>query len=440
MLAIAGAKGGCGKTTTTLGLTEALARSGVSAVAVDADRQLPNLHVTGGIEREPTLAALEAPLEADGRPERTDVETVAQESPRTADAGILPAPAPAETLDVASALADVADADAQSIVDCPSGAGPDAVDPVSVADGVIVVTTDDDRSINAAETTVQMAHRLETPVIGVVVNRCESVPDAIDSWLEVPVLGTVPESDDPLTADATRHAYERIAETLQTRNAAARTPRDDLLATGVGPLDRWLGGGLRPGTLAALVADPATQSEQCLYEMTAPRGTLYIATERTAANVRRAVDNASVETGTPTIRHVGGEDAIAEAETLLEGLPDGATLLVDPAVELERRGRQSYVAFLNELAERLAETGSIGILHCLSRPTPPANRPATIHAADAVFELRTRPAESVAAAERSSGESQRLSVTKFRADASMTGEVDIAFGDRRPLPIESSPE
>ncbi|MDZ5813368.1 P-loop NTPase, partial [Halorubrum sp. AD140] len=43
MIAVAGGKGGSGKTTTTLGLARALSRRGAPVVAADADWDLPNL-------------------------------------------------------------------------------------------------------------------------------------------------------------------------------------------------------------------------------------------------------------------------------------------------------------------------------------------------------------------------------------------------------------
>lgn len=435
MIAIAGAKGGCGKTTTTLGLTEAVARTGTAALAVDADRQLPNLHVTGDVDREPTLATLESVPEADG----ADVASVAQASPRAERARIVPAPEPSETVDLEAKLGALSNANGQTFVDCPSGAGPDAVEPLSVADGVVVVTTADERCVDATEKTVEMARRLETPVIGVVLNRCETVPSAVESWLDVPVLGLIPKADAPLVDDASRQAYEEIVERLRTRRASVREPPTDvdLLATGIDPLDRRLGGGLRPGTLVALVANPATQSEQCLYETTAPRGTLYVSTERSPATVRRAIDTTSVETGTPTIRRISGKNALTEAETLLAELPDGATLLVDPVAGLERRGRTPYVDFLNALKERLVETGSIGICHCLSRETAPTNRPTTLHAADVVLELRTDGVDPVADEEPADGR-HRLAVRKFRADAAVSGSIGVTFGDRSPVPLEPS--
>ncbi|MXV63272.1 P-loop NTPase [Natronorubrum sp. JWXQ-INN-674] len=428
MLAIAGAKGGCGKTVTTLGLAEAFARTGTPAVAIDADRQLPNAHVSGGVDREPTLAALS---------DENGIRSIAQTSPRTPDAGIVPAPGPAEKLDYEAVLGSLETGAIQTLVDCPSGAGPDVVEPLSAADGVIVVTTDGDRSLTAAETTVEMARRLGVRVLGTVLNGCETVPSTVESWVDVPVLGLIPEaeSESPLTDDATTSAYEEIVEVLQTRNATNRTPPaydDDLLATGIGPLDRRLGGGLAPGSVVALTAEPASQTEQLLYETTAPRGTLYLSTQRSAANVRRALEIASVETGNPTIRQVSGTTVLADAAEIIDKLPEGATLIIDPVNGLERRDRSAYVSFLNELKDRMVETNSIALLHGLCGPDRPANRAATIHATDAVFDVRT--VESGDGA----GVDHYLSVPKFRPDCAFTESIELVFDEEGPMQIVAS--
>ncbi len=425
MIAIAGAKGGCGKTITTLGLTEGFARSGTPAIAIDADRQLPNVHVTGGVDREPTLAALTS---------ESDIRSVAQVSPRTSRAGIVPAPEPSDKLDFESVLGRLETDSIQTVVDCPSGAGPDVVEPLSAADGVIVVTTDSERSLTAAETTVEMARRLGVCVLGTVVNRCEEVPTEVESWVDVPVLGVVPEVESPLTDEDTTAAYEEIVETLQLRNATDRTPPaydDELLPTGIDTLDRRLGGGLAPGSVVALTAEPASQSEQLLYEATAPRGTLYLTTERSAANVRRAIETTSVETGNPTIRHVEGTTVLEEASEIIGKLPDGATLVVDLTDVLERHDRRAYVSFLNDLKDRMVETDGVAVLHCLDGPGRPENRTATIHAVDAVFDLRTTESGVETAVDH------YLSVPKFRPESTFTETIELEFDGVAAMTLET---
>ena len=379
--------------------------------------------MTGDVDRTPTLGALTTDA---------DVRSIAQVSPRAGDAGIVPAPEPSEQIDVEAVLDRIDSDSIQTIVDCPSGAGPDVVEPLSAADGVIVVTTDSGRSLDAARTTIEMARRLGVTVLGAVANECDEVPSEIESWVDVPVLGVVPEAESPLRDDETTAAYEEIVETLQTRNATDRTPPeydDDLLRTGIDVLDRRLGGGLAPGSVAALTAEPASQSEQLLYEATAPRGTLYLSTERSAANVQRGLETTSVETGNPTVRHVGGTDCLESATEMIEKLPDGATLIVDPADALERHDRHAYVSFLNDLKERMVETDSVALLHCLNGADEPANRTATIHAADAVFDLQT------AEPELGTSVGHYLSVPKFRPDSTFTETIELTFDGPAAMPV-----
>ncbi|MFC4549609.1 MULTISPECIES: MinD/ParA family ATP-binding protein [Halorussus] len=126
MLAVAGGKGGCGKTTTTLALAGALARQRRSVLAVDADPEMPDLHAMAGVERDPGLDAV-------GAESGTDPLAVAQ-SAKTAGvaSGVAVLPAVREAgvghrLATYARLAGRADV---VLLDCPAGAGPDAAAPL----------------------------------------------------------------------------------------------------------------------------------------------------------------------------------------------------------------------------------------------------------------------------------------------------------------------
>ncbi|GAB3665615.1 DUF7125 family protein [Halopiger thermotolerans] len=416
MIAIAGSKGGCGKSTVALGLATAFAGADppIPAIAVDADRQLPNLHVMTDLDREPTLAALER---------GATLKEIAQEHPRESTVGIVPAPKPSDTFAFDS-LADRATLEGtQVLLDCPAGAGPDLVEPLRSADGVIVVAGDSERSLEAAETTIDVARRLGVPIYGAVLNRRSEVPDRAAEWRGVPILGCVPDRPSPLANDEVAAAFDEIVERLRTQSPRERAPPTtdgDRLPVGADALDRHLDGGLPAGAIVALVADPASQAERLLYRATELRGTLYLSTEGSRKTVRRAIETSTVDAGEPTIRRVAGDDALAEATALVEDLPDAATLIVDPVDELERRDRSTYVSFLDTLSERLAETDGLAIFHCLDFDEP-ANRSATLRAADAVFELET------VGSGLESDVGHAVSVTKYRPDAGAIGTVPIAF-------------
>ncbi|MFU8868573.1 RAD55 family ATPase [Natronococcus sp.] len=197
----------------------------------------------------------------------------------------------------------------------------------------------------------------------------------------------------------------------------------DRLRTGIDALDRKLEGGLPRGALVAYTADPASQSERLLYELTAARETRYLSTERSVRAVRSALEVAPATVGEPAIERLP-TDGLEDASRAVADLGEERLLIVDTVDRLERTDPDTYVAFLNELKERLLETDGVAVLHCL-RGTESETRSRTLHAADAVFELRT---------DRVGGRLETaLSVPKFRyggqpAEAitlELTGEVTI---------------
>lgn len=422
MIAIAGAKGGCGKTVTTIGLAEAFGRTGSATVAVDVDLQLPNLHATAGVDREPTLAAL-----ADG----TDVTSIARPSPRESRVGILPAPESSAKIDVEATLSRLDTDSMRVLVDCPSGGGPDVVEPLSAASAVLVVTTPTDRSLRAATKTIDIARRLEVPIIGTVVNKCDSVPEGLAPRFDVPVVGTVPERSAPLTNETTRGAYDEIVAEILDRRSPDETridPASDRLPTGIEALDRPLNGGFPEGSVVALTADPASQSEQLLYRVTATRGTLYLTTERPPSSVSRAIGATDVDSGNPTVRHLSNEDPLERATELVEELPARANLVVDSVDVLERADHSAYLDFLQTLTDRIQGTNGLAILHCLTGSDEPANRTTTKHVADAVCTLRSSSPDS-------DGE-ESLSISKFRYACGATGTLETG----PELASDSTPE
>ncbi|MFA9426853.1 RAD55 family ATPase [Natronorubrum sp. A-ect3] len=189
------------------------------------------------------------------------------------------------------------------------------------------------------------------------------------------------------------------------------------LDTGIDVLDRKLDGGLPPGCIVAYSADPASQSELLLYELTAARGTLYLTTERSDDAVHHAIDVSPSVVGSPTVRQVTSDDPLEEATRLIGALPDGANLIIDTMDVLERTDRDDYIDFCNELKSQMLETGSIAVLHCLKSDHTPANRTRTIHAADAVFDLRTKIAGSEL--------ENHLTIPKFRGGGQPTEAIKL---------------
>jgi KaiC/GvpD/RAD55 family RecA-like ATPase len=164
----------------------------------------------------------------------------------------------------------------------------------------------------------------------------------------------------------------------------------DRLRTGIDVLDRKLDGGLPAGSMVALAAEPASQAELFLYELTATRGTLWLSLNRTAEAVTDSIENTPTETGDPTVRHISGEAPLDNAGKLVSALPETSNLIVDPLDVLESQEPPSrFRSFMNDLQNHIFNTNSLAILHCLSGRSVPPLRDTTEHFADVVFELRT---------------------------------------------------
>ena len=194
------------------------------------------------------------------------------------------------------------------------------------------------------------------------------------------------------------------------------------LRTGIDVLDRKLSGGIPVGSIVALTASPASQAELLLYELTVPRKTLYLTTERSSEAVRDAFERTNAPTGSPEIRHLDGEAPLDSASQLIETLPTGSTLIIDTADALEAEGITRYRRFLNALQTVLVNTEGIAVLHCLDGVDPSSQRDLTMYMADVVFSLDTR----------ISGESieNRLVVPKFRGGSALQETIKLELSER----------
>lgn len=219
MLAIAGGKGGCGKTTTALGLAAALAnRYGVRPVVADADRDAPDLHLMTDVPTEPDLGDL-----GDGRP----LEAVAHESSEFRGVSVVPAPSGALSDGRFHAALDRLSAhDRPVLVDCPAGAGRDAVVPLRVCDAVVLTTTLHAPSLRDATKTAAIADRLGVALAGIVVTR---VPE----WATTPVRNGHDDSEPGPTT--LRSAIVRRVQRLLDTSVVGQVPALD--CTGRAVLD-----------------------------------------------------------------------------------------------------------------------------------------------------------------------------------------------------------
>ena len=209
MLAIAGGKGGVGKTTTSLGLAAALPDR---PLVVDADRDMPDLHALAGVPRT-QVAEPEMDPGIDSPPLAEDHDCYVLPSP-------VGAPSPADQrLSAIRASWEDQERDASPIlVDTPAGAGVDAAVPLGVADAVVLVSTACAPALRDAAKTAAMARAVDTPVVGAVLTRTAVRPPNAADLLGCPVLATVPTVDGrPLDARRVRGSYDRAAAALRER-------------------------------------------------------------------------------------------------------------------------------------------------------------------------------------------------------------------------------
>ncbi|SEV88498.1 MinD/ParA family ATP-binding protein [Halobacterium jilantaiense] len=197
MLAIAGGKGGSGKTTTALGVAGALAQRRRRPLVVDCDLDAPNLHLRAGVDRDP---GVDAP----------DPEAAGRKAAALPGVDVLPA-GDADGDDLAAALAALP-ADRPVLLDCPAGASEAAARPLRVADATVLVTTLGHESVEDAVKTAAMARAVGTAPCVAAVSREPSVTDGLRAALGVSECVAVPDVPAPLTADAATAAYARLAD------------------------------------------------------------------------------------------------------------------------------------------------------------------------------------------------------------------------------------
>ena len=203
MLAVTGGKGGCGKTTTVLGLARTLARRGREPLVVDADCDMPDLHHLAGVERTDGVDAL-----ARGAP----LSRVCRYPPSFPGVAVVTAGRPART---APALRATRDWEGPVLVDCPAGIGPDASRPLRQADAAIVVSTDRPQCLDDTRRTVTAARQLDASPVGVLLRTVAGRTAGTGGRVAgSPVLTTVPDVEDPFETPPLARAWSTVADRL----------------------------------------------------------------------------------------------------------------------------------------------------------------------------------------------------------------------------------
>ncbi|MEF8785555.1 MAG: P-loop NTPase [Haloarculaceae archaeon] len=204
MFAIAGGKGGCGKTTTTLGIARALAEQGASPLVVDADVDMPDLHLLADVPPEPNADDLAAGAHLD---------CIRHRSAEYPGIAVVPA-GRAET--TATALGRLDDWHGPVLVDCPAGASEDATLPLRMADATVLVTTDTPQSLSDARKTARVAARLDAPVSATVIRGPDA--DTVSAPVDTAATERLDDStgNDVLSDPNVRLACSSIAELIRS--------------------------------------------------------------------------------------------------------------------------------------------------------------------------------------------------------------------------------
>lgn len=201
MLAIVGGKGGCGKTTTALGLARAFVREGETPLVVDADCDMPDVHHVADLRRS---------SDADQFDATTQLQDVVRSGDRFPGVRIL-------TVGRRDAVHDIleraVDWSGPVLVDCPPGTSPDTARPLRHADSALVVTTDQPACLEDTTRTVRTLRQLKVPLAGAILvsHSGGSGPRAVTGCR---VLGTSPYVANPFGNSRVRRVWQMITHRL----------------------------------------------------------------------------------------------------------------------------------------------------------------------------------------------------------------------------------
>ncbi|SFH53907.1 septum site-determining protein MinD, partial [Halorubrum aquaticum] len=221
--AVASAKGGVGKTTTTAAIATVLAESGADVVAIDADVGMANLaDALGMVPGETTvhdvLAGRADPSEA-----VHDGPAGLRVVPGDPDLDAYAAADPAELAGVVEAFAD---AD-YVFLDGGAGLSHDSTLPIGLADETLLVSTPDRSALGDTEKTRQLAERIGGHVAGAAITRVGGDEDESEGLADE---GEAEDLDDASgMADQDDPAVDIVDEILATE-VLARIPEDPAVA------------------------------------------------------------------------------------------------------------------------------------------------------------------------------------------------------------------
>lgn len=193
---IAGAKGGVGKTTTSINLGTVAAVSGRTTLLVEADIAMANI-----------VDFLDLPFDPKSDPTLHDVlagDLSASEATVRADSGLEVLPS-GDSLDgfarsdsdrLASVIQTAGTEYDLVIVDTAAGVSRKTLIPMAAADATVLVTTPRVSAVRDTQKTLELVRRVGGECVGVIVNEAGTgnapPPERLAKFLNVPLLGSVP--------------------------------------------------------------------------------------------------------------------------------------------------------------------------------------------------------------------------------------------------------
>jgi len=276
--AIASAKGGVGKTTTTANLGSTLADTGADVVVIDGDIGMANLGAALGVspdgptlhdvladEAEPRQAAYEGPAGLTVVPGDTSLDSFAAADPQRLDRVV-------EAFDDADFI----------LIDVGAGVSHETSVPLSVSDAVVLVSTAERDALVDTEKTRQLTERLGGVVAGAVITRTDEatpIDEVVSGILTAHVLTTVPDDEavresiavgEPLVSYAPHSeaaaGYRELARQLTGRSPEPPEPSPTELAAETRELleasDEQLSESLSEGSITMDPADSPSTAQQ----------------------------------------------------------------------------------------------------------------------------------------------------------------------------------
>lgn len=194
-----------------------------------------------------------------------------------------------------------------------------------------------------------------------------------------------------------------------------------LFSTGNVFLDRRVGGGIRQGSLLALVAHPQSQCQTFLREFAAARRSLYVSTicpDEDELRERFLPPDADASTA-----YVAPDALVEEPDAVLDRIEPETYVLLDAMTPVEAEAdRSALLELLHALKRRVDETDSVCVLLCHRDDDGGHPTSTTLHRADVVWQLRP------AFGNRQLG--YRLLVTKVRGGRAPPEPIPLLVTDR----------